>query len=393
MDPFYKSALGLNTQLVKLRREFHSEPELGFEEFKTSYKIKNFLEAEKIDYKEYAKTGICGIIHGNGQRKTIALRSDMDALPIQDQKNCGYSSKIQGKMHACGHDAHMAILMGTAKLLNSYKNKLNGNIKLIFEPAEETFGGSKVMIKEGILEDPYVDSIIGLHVDEKMQIGKIGIKKGVIFSASNPFTIKIIGKGGHGAHPDKAVDPVLIAANVIVVLQSIISREIPPTDPALITVGTINGGTAPNIIPGEVILSGIIRTVKTEHRKYIIERFKQVVNGIVLSMRGKCEIIIEEGYPCLYNNDFLVDKVIDIAKKIISDDKIEILDNPSLGVESFAYFSKERPAVFYLLGCGNKEKGIDNPAHSSLFDIDETCLSLGVALQCKIAVDLLSEKN
>lgn len=389
MDVFYKKALKMSDQIISWRREFHSEPELGFEEYKTSQKIKCFLEKEEIEYKEYAKTGICGIIYGASQGKTIALRSDMDALPIQDKKNCEYSSKVQGIMHACGHDAHMAILMGTAKILNSCKNEFNGNVKLIFEPAEETFGGSKIMIEEGILEEPHVDSIIGLHVDEKIQAGKIGIKKDAAFAASNPFTIKIIGRGGHGAHPDTAIDPVLIASNVIVALQSIVSREIPPTDAALITVGTIHGGTAQNIIPEEVLLSGIIRTLKLEQRKYVIERFKQIVNGIVLSMRGQCEIIIEESYPCLYNNNLLVERVIKLAGEAIGSDKVEILENPSLGVESFAYFSNERPSVFYLLGCGNKEKGIDNPAHGSFFDIDETCLSLGVALQCKIAVDLL----
>ncbi|NLM35391.1 MAG: amidohydrolase [Clostridiales bacterium] len=390
---FLKCSADIYNKLIAWRRDFHRNPELGFEEFLTSAKIKAFLEEEGIPYIETAKTGICAIIKGGdveeGPCKTIALRADMDALPLEDKKVCEYSSQVKGKMHACGHDAHMTILMGAAKILNSIKSTLKGNVKLLFEPAEETLGGASYMINEGVLEDPKVDAVVGLHVSEGIECGKIGIKKGVVNAASNPFNIRIIGKGGHGAHPDVAVDPVVIASNVILALQTIVSREIPPTDPAVITVGSIHGGSAQNIIPEEVNISGIIRTLKTEHREYVIKRVTETVEGIVKAMRGSCEINIEESYPCLYNDDFMVEQVKESAINIIGEDNIIDLDKPSMGVESFAYFSMERPGAFYYLGSGNKEKGITHPAHGSFFDIDENCLPIGVAMQCKIAYDYL----
>lgn len=391
---FLKMSAEIYEELVRLRRHFHMNPELGFEEFETSARIKEFLTAEGIPYKETAETGICAIIEGKafeGEKiRTIALRADIDALPLSDKKGCEYSSRIEGKMHACGHDAHMTILMGAAKLLNGIKNNLKGNVKLLFEPAEETIGGARFMIKEGVLDNPKVDAVIGLHVAEGIECGKIGVKKGVFNAASNPFNIKIIGKGGHGAHPEDTVDPIVIASSVILGLQTIVSREIPPTDPAVITVGTIHGGSAQNIIPEEVNISGIIRTMKSEHREYVIKRVTEVVEGITKSMRGSCEIDIQESYPCLYNDDLMVDLVKQCAEDIVGEDNIINLEKPSMGVESFAYFSMERPSAFYFLGAGNSEKGINNPAHGSFFDIDENCLPIGVSIQCKMAYDYLN---
>lgn len=387
---FLKEALNIKEELINLRRDFHSNPELGFEEYETSRKIKNFLEKEGIEYNEISGTGICGIIRGRGD-KTIGLRADIDALPLEDKKSCEYSSKVKGKMHACGHDAHTAILLGAAKILNSIKDELEGNIKIFFEPAEETVGGARFMIKEGILENPHVDCIIGLHVDEGIECGKIGIKRGVVNAASNPFNITIKGKGGHGAHPDSTIDPIVIASQVILSLQTIVSREIPPTDPSVITIGSIHGGTAENIIPEEVKLSGIIRTMKSEHREYAKRRLREVVEGIVSSMRGSCTIDIEESYPCLYNNDDMLNLVVNSAESIIGREHVKKLESPSMGVESFAYFSMERPAAFYFLGVRNEDKGIIHPAHGSLFDIDENALPIGVAIQCKAAFDYLSK--
>lgn len=386
---FLKQSEAIEKQLITWRRDFHMHPELGFEEERTSSIIKEFLNNEGIPYYETAKTGICAIIKGN-DGKTIGLRADMDALPLEDRKICSYASKVSGKMHACGHDAHTTILMGAAKILNSVKDKLNGNVKLFFEPAEETTGGASVMIAESILESPHVDAVAGLHVSEDISCGSIGIKRGVVNAASNPFSIRIIGKGGHGAHPDVTIDPVVIAGSVVIALQNIISREIPPTDPAVITVGTIHGGTAPNIVPEDVTLSGIIRTMKKEHREYVKKRLVEVTEGIVHSMRGECEIKIEESYPCLYNDDNMVDVLLHSAGKVIKSDNINMLDKPSMGVESFAYFSMERPSVFYYLGCRNTEKGIDKPAHGSMFDIDESCLKIGTAIQCSIVWSYLN---
>jgi amidohydrolase len=385
---FLKLAENMKGELVGLRRDFHMHPELGYEEHRTSDKIKEFLKKEGIEYIETAGTGICGLIRGHGD-KTIALRGDMDALPLQDRKGCPYSSKVEGKMHACGHDAHTTILLGAAKILNNMKYKLNGNVKLLFEPAEETTGGARIMIEEGVLENPHVDRVIGLHVEENIQVGKIGVKMGVVNAASNPFTIKIKGKGAHGARPNTGVDPIVISSSVILALQSIVSRELPPTSPAVLTVGSIHGGTAQNIIPEEVAISGVIRTMTTEHRTFVKKRLVEVVEGIVNSMRGQCEIDIEESYPCLYNEDESVKMLSDCAKQVLGNENVKLLENPSLGVESFAYFSMERPSAFYYLGSGNEEKGIIHPAHGSFFDIDEDCLPIGVAIQCKTAYEFL----
>ena len=385
---FLNMAENIHSELVEIRRDLHENPELGFDLVRTSQKVKDFLSKEGIEFYEVAQTGICAIIRGKGTN-TVALRADMDALPLQDRKVCSYSSKIEGKMHACGHDAHTTILLGAAKILNSVKAEIPGNIKLFFEPAEETTGGSSVMIKEGVLENPTVNAIIGLHVEEWLEAGTVGLKRGYAYAASNPFTIKIIGKGGHGASPHMTIDPIVIASNVIMSLQNIVSREIPPTDAAVITIGSIHGGTAQNIIPEEVIISGIIRTMKSEHREYLKTRLIEVVEGTVNSMRGKCEILIEESYPCLYNNEQLSDIFERKAGEVIGESNVYKLDTPTLGVESFAYFANERPSLFYFLGSGNKAKGIVNPAHGSLFDIDESCLSIGTAMQCKLAFEFL----
>jgi len=391
---FLKEAMDIKEELIAIRRDIHEHPELGFEVLRTSQIVKDFLAKEGIPFYSFAKTGVCGVIKGEqkGETKTIALRADMDALPIQDKKKCSYNSKVQGKMHACGHDGHTAILLGVAKILNRYKKHFKGYVKLIFEPAEETTGGAPLMIEEGVLENPKVDIIVGLHVTEDLDCGKIKIKKGVVNAASNPFIIKIKGSGGHGAHPQDTVDPIMVAAKVITSLQTIVSREISPLHPMVITVGSIHGGTAPNIIPDEVVLSGIIRTITYEDRIYCVERVEKLVKGICTAFRGEAEVLIDTGYPCLYNEDSVVDRVIRAAKDILGRENVVEQENPSMGVESFAYFAKERPAAFYFLGTRNLAKNTDKPAHSSHFDIDEESLPLGVALQCDIAYEYLTRE-
>lgn len=388
MEYFLGESDKIEEEIIKIRRKIHANPELGYEEKNTSKLIKDFLKSNDIEYKEVAHTGVYGIIRGKGE-KTVALRADMDALPITEKNICEYSSKNPGKMHACGHDAHTAILLGAAKILNLNKDKIHGNVVLLFEPAEETVGGAREMIKENVLCSPKVDGIIGLHVNEQINCGEIGIKSGVVNAASNPFHIIITGKGGHGAHPEDTVDPVVIAANVITALQSVVSREIPPVDPAVITIGSIHGGTAGNIIPEDVEISGIIRTMKSEHREYVKKRLIEIVNGITNSMRGSCKIDIEESYPCLYNDKNMEDILRRSAEKVIGRDKIIELQSPSMGVESFAYFSMEKPAAFYFLGCRNEKKGIIHPAHGNLFDIDEDCLKIGAAIQASAVVEFL----
>lgn len=392
---FKNEAISIKNELIKIRRTLHEHPELGMEEYETSKFIKRFLKSEKIELKEVSKTGVCGIIKGTKQNtevieKTIALRGDIDGLPILDKKVCDYSSKVKGRMHACGHDAHTTILLGAAKILNRNKHLFSGNIKLLFEPAEETIGGARFMISEGVLENPRVDCVCGLHVEETLECGTIMLKHGVVNAASNPFTITIKGAGGHGAYPHTTVDPVVIASHVVLALQTIVSREINTANPAVITVGSIHGGTAQNIIPDEVQISGIIRTMSKDDRAFAKERLTQIVKGICESSRATVEIDIEESYPNLYNDDYMVDLFKIGAEKIIGKENVLLQKNPKMGVESFAYFANERPSVFYFLGSGNKSKNIIYPAHSSLFDIDEDCLPLGVAMQCQMAFEYLT---
>lgn len=389
---FKNEAIGIKEELISLRRKLHENPELGMEEFETSKLIKEFLENKKIEYIEVSKTGICGIIRGSkeGKEKTIALRGDIDALPILDKKPCDYSSKIKGKMHACGHDAHTTILLGVAKILNKNKDSFSGNVKLLFEPAEETVGGSRFMIEEGVLDNPRVDCICGLHVEETLECGTIMIKDGVVNAASNPFTIRIKGSGGHGAYPHTTIDPIVIASHIVLALQTIVSREINTLNPAVITIGSIHSGTAQNIIPEEAVISGVIRTMSKEDRSFACKRLKEIVDGICISSRAKAEIDIEESYPNLYNDSFMVDLFKNSAIKILGKENVLKQKYPKMGVESFAYFANERPSVFYFLGSGNKEKNIIYPAHSSLFDIDEECLHLGVAMQCQLVYDYLT---
>lgn len=392
MIAFLEEAKGIKDELIKIRRDLHMHPELGFEEKRTCEKIKEFLKEEGIEFKEVAKTGICAIINGEvlGNNKVIALRADIDALPIEDKKTCTYKSMCKGKMHACGHDGHTSILLGVGKLLNNHKSEFSGTVKLLFEPAEETIGGAPFMIKEGVLENPKVDVVVGLHVTEDLECGKIRIKNDVVNAASNPFEIIIKGRGGHGAAPHTTIDPVVITANVITALQQIISREIAPYNPGVLTVGSVNGGTASNVIPEEVKLKGIIRTLSKEDRAYVIRRVREIVIGIASSLKGDAEVDIFEGYPCLYNSDFMVEIVREVSKDLLGEDNVLKQKNPSMGVESFAYFANERPSAFYYLGTGNEKKGTTKSAHSNLFDIDEDALCLGVALQCSIALDYLT---
>ncbi len=392
---FKNEAISIKNELINIRRTLHQHPELGMEEYETSKFIKNFLKNEGIEYKEVAKTGVCGIIRGtkegnSNDNKTIALRGDIDGLPIIDKKSCEYSSKVEGRMHACGHDGHTTILLGAAKILNNNKHLFSGNVKLLFEPAEETIGGARFMIEEGVLENPRVDCVCGLHVEENLECGTIMLKDGVVNAASNPFTIKIKGAGGHGAYPHTTVDPVVIASHIVLALQTIVSREINTANPAVITVGSIHGGTAQNIIPEEVVISGVIRTMNKEDRAFAKERLREIVEGICKSSRASADIDIEESYPNLYNDTNMVEIFKVGAEKVLGKENVLLQKYPKMGVESFAYFANERPAVFYFLGSGNKEKNIIYPAHSSLFDIDENCLPLGVAMQCQMAYEYLT---
>lgn len=380
----------LKNWMVEIRRDFHMNPELGMEEFRTRDKIVEYLEELGIEYeKGIANTGVVGIISGKTNGKTIALRADMDALPIQDEKNVVYKSTIPNKMHACGHDAHMAILLGAARILKNKQNELKGNVKLIFQPAEETVGGAKPMIEAGVMEKPKVDAVFGLHVDPDIEVGEIGVKYGQMNASSDTIKIILHGKNSHGAYPHDGVDAINMAGQVLTSLQSIVSRNVDPRDSSVVTIGTINGGSQGNIIAHKVELVGTVRTLDNNIRSLVINRIKEVVTNVAKAMGGEAEFIVKEGYTALINTDKIVDGVKTNAEKTLGSNKVHILKKASLGVEDFAYFAEKVQGAYYKLGCRNKQKGIIHGAHYSLFDIDEECLPIGAALQVENSLNFL----
>ncbi|AEF16764.1 MULTISPECIES: M20 metallopeptidase family protein [Thermoanaerobacterium] len=391
MNEILKEAIKIQEEIVDIRRKIHREPELGFEETKTSELIKKYLGSLGIETKTIAKTGVVGTIYGNGQ-KTIAIRADIDALPIQEENDLPYASAVPGKMHACGHDVHTAIALGAAKLISKMKDKLDGNVKFIFQPAEETTGGAKPMLDAGVFDDPKVDAIIGLHVDPDLNVGQIGYTYGKAYASSDMFDINVIGKSSHGAEPHKSVDPIAISANIINMIQTVVSRESNPLEPLVITIGSIEGGYARNVIASKVRMSGIIRMLNEENRDKITKRVESIAKNTAEAMGGKAEFNRVEGYPCLINDSNMIDIMKRSAASIVGDSNV-ISVLPTLGVEDFAYYLKEVPGCFYKLGCGNKEKGIDKPIHNNMFDVDENCIPYGIAIHVLTAINYLQNDS
>ena len=400
MIDFLIESTKLENEIISTRRRLHKNAELGFSETDTSKIVREYLDKYNIPYYICAKTGIVGLIEGNKsvednesldiKPKVVALRADMDALPILEENDVSYKSKNAGIMHACGHDGHMAILLSAAKILKKYSNEFNGFVKIIFEPAEETVGGSKVMIEENVLENPHVDAVFGLHVTENLETNKIMLRSKFINAASNTFTIKIMGKGAHGATPDISIDPIVISSQIITAIQTISSRKISPKNPVVVTVVSIHGGSAKNVIPKEVVIKGIIRTTNENDRKIAKESLYNIAHNICIGHGATSEIQIDDGYPSLYNDEEMCSKLINAAKKVIGSSNVLYQKEISMGVESFAYFASKVPSCFYYVGTGNKAKNTTQPAHSSKFNIDEEALKIGCAIQCQVAFDFLT---
>jgi amidohydrolase len=378
--------------LVDIRRTIHMHPELGFEEIETSKLVSEWLERFGLQVKKgIAKTGVVGLLQGNQPGKTVAIRADMDALPLNEANPIPYASKIPGKMHACGHDAHVTILLGVAKFFSSMKDQIRGNIKWIFQPAEEGGGGGRIMVEEGVLDNPKVDAIFGAHVFPQLSIGKVGVCEGEALAAADRFIIKMIGKSGHAASPHLAKDPILAAGHLITQLHSIVSRNVNPLDSAVITVGKVSGGTAFNIIPDEVELLGTLRSLNSRVREEVKSRIEEVAQGTAHSFGMDYRFDFEYGYPVLINEMEMTKLVIEACSKGIGKGKVENL-NPSMGAEDFAYYLEKVPGSFFRLGTGNEERGIVHPYHSSLFDIDEDVLPFGVEIFVRIIDQYLGLK-
>ncbi len=379
-------------EVIELRRHLHANPELSYEEFDTARFVAEKLRGYGIDPKEgVAKTGIVALIKGiNPDKKTVALRADMDALPITEANNVSYKSRRPGVMHACGHDVHTSSLLGTAKILNEIKDQFEGTVKLIFQPGEEKNpGGASYMIKDGALQNPTPASIIGQHVMPLVPVGKVGFREGMYMASSDEIYLKVIGKGGHGAAPELTIDPIVIASHIIIALQQIISRNASPKQPTVLTFGRIIGEGATNIIPNEVNIAGTFRALNEEWRKSGLEKIEKMAHSIAEGMGGKCEVTISHGYPYLENNPELTRRIRQAAEAYVGKENVVDIDL-TLGSEDFAYYSHVVPASFYRLGTRNESKGITSYVHTPTFDIDEDALKIGPGLMAWMAVSELS---
>jgi amidohydrolase len=377
------------SDVVAMRRFLHENPELSYEEVETGKFVARKLAEYGIPYTHgIADNGVVGLIEGrNPSKKIVALRADMDALPIHERNDVPYRSQKNGIMHACGHDAHTSSLLGTARILNELRTDFEGTIKLIFQPAEEkTPGGASIMIAEGVLENPKPLSIIGQHVHPPLQAGKVGLKGGIYMASSDELYLSVRGRGGHGAMPQECVDTILIAAHIITALQQIVSRNADPSVPTVLTLGKINSvGGATNVIPDEVKIEGTFRTLNETWRNEAKRRMKKLAEGIAESMGGSCEFTVQHGYPVLFNDPDLTRQVKDFMVEYCGADNV--VDLPMrMTSEDFAYYSQNMPACFYRIGTGNVAKGITSGLHTDTFNIEESSLELSIGLMAWLAL-------
>lgn len=380
---------------VKVRRHIHQNPELSFEEKKTAAFIAQELRNIGLEPQEgVAGTGLVALVKGKkADSKTVALRADIDALPIHEQNDVPYKSQNQGVMHACGHDVHTSSLLGVARILNEVKDEFEGTVKLIFQPGEEKApGGASLMIKEGVLENPKVHSIIGQHVAPNIPVGKIGFREGMYMASTDEIYMRVHGKGGHGAAPHTCIDPVVVASNIIVSLQQIISRNRNPTFPSVLTFGRFIADGVTNIIPNEVYIEGTFRCMNEEWRAEGLSKMQKMAEGIADAMGARCEFWIVKGYPYLENNPKLTQSIRQHATEYVGEENVVDLDLWLAG-EDFAFYSQVADASFYRLGTRNEAKGIISGVHTATFDIDEDALKIAPGLMAYMAVRELKVNN
>ncbi len=379
--------------LIEVRRDFHQHPELGLEEYRTAERVQAILDQLGIEYVNgIGGTGIVGTIPGRPGGAAVALRADLDALPIQDAKDVPYRSRVPGKMHACGHDVHTTVLLGAARILSGIEEQLGGTVKLLFQPAEETVGGAQLLIEAGALEDPPVAGIFGLHVEPDIEVGGIEVRYGQRNASSDHVFLTIHGRSGHGAYPADAVDAIVVAAQVVSALQTVVSRNVDGRDAAVLSFGTIQGGSTHNVIADRVELAGTVRALNQEIRELVLGRIQEVAEGVAAALGGRAEVEIEPSYPPLVNEDAMVDLVRANAEQLIGEDRVRVKPRPNMGVEDFAYFLEKVPGAFFSLGVRNEERGIVNTVHHGLFDVDENCMALGVAVQVLNALGIVGLK-
>lgn len=392
-DQIHRLADEIFPDVVAARRHLHAHPELSKKEFKTAAFIASQLEQIGIPFKQgVAGTGLVALIEGkNPGKRMIALRADMDALPINEENNVDYTSRNPGIMHACGHDVHMASLLGAARILHTLKAQFEGSIRLIFQPSEENYpGGASLMIKEGVLENPRPAAIFGQHVFPGLEAGKVGIRSGKYMASTDEIYLTVKGKGGHGGMPHTVIDPVLIASHIVVALQQIVSRRAKPSMPTVLSFGRIIGEGRTNIIPAEVKLEGTIRTFDETWRKQAHQLIRDIAEGTAKAMGGECEVFIDLGYPFLANDEQLADNFRAWAGEYLGKENVEELEL-AMTAEDFAWYSQILPACFYRLGVRNETKGLVSNLHTSTFNIDEEALRTGAGLMAYVAIKQLEK--
>ena len=388
-DEIAREVEGLKDGLIALRRDLHRHPELPFEEKRTAGIVAARLQEMGISVRTgVAGTGVVGLIEGGEPGPTIMLRADMDALPVQEVQGRPYSSVENGKMHACGHDGHVAALVTAAELLARRKQSLKGRVKLVFQPAEETISGAQRMIDEGVTEEPKVDRVLTCHLWSPLEVGKVGIRTGPIFVSTDNMWIRVKGKGGHGGLPHQTVDPVVIAAQVVVALQAVVSREIDSAQRVVLTFGKIAGGTQFNIIPDEVELGGNLRTLDDGVRSHMLRRIEELARAVAEGMRGSIEFEHVVGTPAVVNDPDTVDVVAAAAGKVVGQENVIQVEPVAVGDDA-ALYQQQAPGCYFLVGAGNEEKGIVAPHHNPAFDIDEEALPIAVRVFVEAALHYL----
>jgi len=380
----------IHQEVVINRRHIHQNPELSFHEYQTSAFVAAALDKLGIPYQKMADTGIVALLSGGKPSEAvIALRADMDALPIVEANDVSYVSKNPGVMHACGHDVHTSSLLGTARILSELKDEFAGTVKFIFQPAEEKLpGGASLMIKEGVLENPKPTAVLGQHVMPLIDCGKVGFRSGKYMASTDEIYVTVHGKGGHGAQPQQNIDPVVITSHIIIALQQIVSRIADPKLPSVLSFGKVIANGATNVIPNEVKLEGTFRTMDEEWRAQAHVKMKKMAEGIAEAMGGSCDFNIVNGYPFLVNEEKLTANVRAYAEEYLGRENVEDLDI-WMAAEDFAYYSQAADACFYRLGTRNEEKGFTSSVHTPTFDIDENALIVSTGLMAYIALKQL----
>jgi len=392
---FLAEATRIEPEIIKTRRILHQHPELAYHENGTAKLVADMLESMGVNVKRgVGGTGVLGALKGARPGRVVALRADMDGLPVHELSDVDFKSKVDGVMHACGHDTHMAMLLGAARILSENKDKLCGTVKFLFQPAEEHGGrgGAMPMIEAGVMNDPKVDYVFGLHIDSTRKSGEIGVREGAMMAAPDTFRVKIVGRGGHGSAPHETVDPIYVAAHVILALQGVSSRMINPVRPFVISVGAVHSGTKENIIPDVAMLEGTIRTLDEATRKRAKQRVEAVAKGVCKTFGAIAEVEFEtDAYPVTVNDPEATKKAVEVLRKIPGI-RIKTIE-PVLGGEDFSRFLQKAPGTFYFLGTDNPAKGCIYPNHSSKFKVDEDVLKFGTASLATLAYEFGNPKG